>query len=64
MKQHGLQMNGIEVDLAKRVLSHTRGDTTREKREDEEFNNSCEDDTTLNPESTGSDGGITYVKRK
>ena len=32
LKQHGLQINGIEVDLAKRVLNHTRWDTTRDKR--------------------------------
>ena len=42
LKQHSLKINGIEVDLTKRVLSHARGVSTRDIREDEEFNNSVE----------------------
>ena len=64
LKQHGLKIYGIGVDLTKRVLSHARGATTRDIREDEEFDNSCEDDITFDPESTDSAGGITYVKRR
>ena len=55
MKQHGLKINGIEVDLPKRVLSHARGDTTRDIREDKEYNKSYEHDTILEPESSDSD---------
>ena len=36
---------GTEVDLTKRVLSHARGNTTRDICEDKGLNNSCEDET-------------------
>ena len=39
-----MQLNGIT--LTKRVLSHARGNAARDVLEDEEFNNSCEGDTT------------------
>ena len=52
------------LDLTKLVLIHARGVTTRDIREYEEVYDSRGDDTTLDPESTAPDGGITYVKRR
>ena len=48
----------------KKVLSHARGNTTRdifEKRK-RECSNSCEDDTILETESSDSYGGITFFE--
>ena len=39
----------FEVDLTKRVLSHARGNTTTDVREDQEYNESWEGDTMLEP---------------
>jgi len=56
-KQHGLKISGSKADfLTKRVLSHARGNAARDVLEDEEFNNSCEDDTTSESESSDSNG--------
>ena len=60
LKQHGLKTSGSKADLTKRVLSHARGNAARDVLEDEEFNNSCEDDTTSESESSDSDGENTY----
>lgn len=57
-EQHGLKINGIEVDLTKRALNHAHWVTTRDIRKDEEFDDSYGDDKTLDPESTDPDGGI------
>ena len=46
LKQHGLKIRGNKADLTKRVLSHARENAARDVLEDEEFYNSCEDDTT------------------
>ena len=63
LKQHGLKISGSEADLAKRVLSHARGNAARGVLEDEEFNNSCEDDTTSESELSDSDEENTYVEK-
>ena len=62
LKQHGLKISGSKADLTKRVLSRARGNAARDVLEDEEFNNSCEDDTTSESESSDSDGENTYVE--
>ena len=63
LKQHGLKLSGSKADLTiKRVLSHAHGNTVRDVLEGEEFNNSCEDDTTSESESSNSDGESTYVE--
>ena len=62
LKQHGLKRSGSKADLTKRVLSHARGNAARDVLEDEEFNNSCEDDTTSESESSDSNGENTYVE--
>ena len=59
-KNHGVKMNGIDVELTERFLSHPRGNTSRDICEVKEVNNSCED-RILKPESNDSDGGITYL---
>jgi len=41
---------------------HARGNAARNVLEDEEFNNSCGDDTTTESESSDSDGENTYVE--
>ena len=56
LKQHGLKISGNKADLTERVLSHARGNAARDVLEEEEFNNSCEDDTTSESESSDSDG--------
>ena len=61
-KQHGLKISGSKADLTKLVLSHARGNAARDVLEDEEFYNSCEDDTTLESESSDSDGENSYVE--
>ena len=62
LKQHGLNIKGSKADLTKRVLSHARGNAARDVLEDEEFNTSCEDNTTSESESSDSDGENTYVE--
>ena len=62
LKQHGLKISGSKADLTKRVLSHARGNAARDVLEDEEFYNSCEDDTTSESESSDSDGENSYVE--
>ena len=61
LKQHGLKISGSKADLTKRVLSHARENAARDVLEDEEFYNSCEDDTTTESESSDSDGENSYV---
>jgi len=61
LKQHGLKTSGSKADLTKRVVTHARGNATRNVLEDE-FNNSCEDDTTSETESSDSNGENTYVE--
>jgi len=46
LKQHGLKISGTKAHLTKQVLGHACGNATRDVLEDEEFNTSCEDDTT------------------
>ena len=58
LKQHGLKISESKADLTKRVLSHA----ARDVLEDEEFYNSCEDDTTSESESSDSEGENSYVK--
>ena len=62
LKQHGLKINGSKADLTKRVLSHAPENAARDVLEDEEFYNSCEDDSTSESESTDSDGENSYVE--
>ena len=45
LKQRGLTISGSMADFTKRVVSHARGNASRDVLEDEEFNNPCEDDT-------------------
>jgi len=54
LKQHGLKIRGTKADLTKHAA--------RDVLEDEEFNNSCEDDTTSESESSESDGENSYVE--
>ena len=61
LRQHGLKISGSKADLTKRVLSHARGNAARDVLEEEEFNNSCGDDTTSESESSDSDGENSYV---
>jgi len=61
LKQHGLKIGGSKADLTKRVLSHARGNAARDVLEDE-FYNSCEDDTNLESESSDSVGENSYVE--
>ena len=53
---------GDTGSLTKRVLSHARENAARDVLEDEEFYNSCEDDTTSESESSDSDGENSYVE--
>ena len=62
LKQHGLKISGSKADLTKRVLSRARENAARDVLEDEEFYNSCEDDTTSESESSDSNGENTYVE--
>ena len=62
LKQHGLKISGNKADLTKRVVSHARRNAARDVLEDEEFNNSCEDDTTSESKSSDSDGENTCVE--
>ena len=62
LKQRGLKISGSMADFTKRVVSHARGNAARDVLEDEEFNNSCEDDTTSESESSDSDGENSYVE--
>ena len=45
LKQRDLKISGSMADFTKRVVSHARENASRDVLEDEEFNNSCEDDT-------------------
>ena len=54
MKQHGLKISGSKADLTKHAA--------RDVLEDEEFINSCEDDTTLESESSDSYRENSYVE--
>jgi len=45
LKLRGLKISGSMADFTKRVVSHARGNASRDVLEDEEFNNACEDDT-------------------
>lgn len=62
MKQHCIKINGIEVNLIKRGLGHAHGVTTRDTSKEKEYNNSCEDETILEPEVSDFDGAIKYVE--
>ena len=62
LKQRGLKISGSMADLTERVLSHACGNAARDDLEDEEFNSSCEDDTTSESESSDSNGENTYVE--
>ena len=62
LKQHGLKISGSKADFSKRFVSHARGNASRDVLEDEEFNNSCEDDTISESESSDSDGENSYVE--
>ena len=62
LKQRGLKISGSMADFTKRVVSHARGNASRDVLEDEEFNNSCEDDTISELESSDSDGENSYVE--
>jgi len=61
LEQHDLKISGSKADLTRRVLSHARGNAARDVLEEEEFNNSCGDDTTSESESSDSDGENSYV---
>jgi len=52
LKQRGLKISGSMADFTKRVVSHARGNPSRDVLEDEEFNYSCEDDTISESESS------------
>ena len=54
LKQHGLKISGSKADLTRYAA--------RDALEDEEFNSSCEDDTTSESESSYSDGENSYVE--
>ena len=62
LKQHGLKISGSKADLTKRVFSHARENAARDVLENNEFYNSCEDDTTSESESSDSDGENSYVE--
>ena len=62
LKQHGLKISGSKADLTKRVLSHARENAARDVLGDEEFYNSCEDDTASESESSDSNGENTHVE--
>ena len=62
LKQRGLKISGSKADFTKRVVSHARGNASRDVLEDKEFNNSCEDDTISESESSDSDGENSYVE--
>ena len=62
LKQCDLKISGSMADFTKRVVSHARGNASRAVLEDEEFNNSCEDDTISESESSDSDGENSYVE--
>jgi len=62
LKQRDLKISGIMADFTKRAVSHARGNASRDVLEDEEFNNSCEDDTISESESSNSDGENSYVE--
>ena len=62
LKQRGPKISGSKAVLTKRVLSHARGNAARDVLQDEEFNNSCEDNTTSEAESSDSDGENSYVE--
>ena len=40
LKQRGLKISGSMADFTKGVVSHARGNASRDVLEDEEFNNS------------------------
>ena len=61
LKQRGLKISGSMADFTKRVV-RPRGNASRDVLEDEEFNNSCEDDTISESESSDSDGENSYVE--
>ena len=61
-KQHSLKISGSKAVLTKRVLSYARGNAARDVLQDEEFNNSCEDNTTSESESSDSDRENSYVE--
>jgi len=50
------------TDFTKRAVSHASGNASRDVLEDEEFNDSCEDDTISESESSDSDGENSYVE--
>jgi len=54
LNQHGLKIRGSKADLTKHAARDVLGD--------EEFNNSCEDDTTSESESSDSGGENSYVE--
>ena len=62
LKQRDLKISGSMADFTKRVVSYARGNASRDVLEDEEFNNSCEDDTISESESSDSDGENSYVE--
>ena len=62
LKQRGLKISGSKADFTKRVVSHARGNASRDVLEDEEFSNSCEEDTISESASSDSDGENSYVE--
>ena len=62
LKQRGLKISGSMADFTKQVVSYARGNASRDVLENEEFNNSCEDDTISESESSDSDGENSYVE--
>ena len=62
LKMYGLKISRSKTDLTERVLSHTRGNAARDVLGDEEFNNSCEDDTTSESKSRDFVGENSYVE--
>jgi len=62
LKEHGLKIRGSKADLTKRVLSHAHENAARDVPEDEEFYNSCKDDTTSESESSNFAGENSYVE--
>ena len=62
LKQRDLKISGSMADFTKRVVSHARENASRDVLEDEEFNNSCEDDTISESESSDSGGDNSYVE--
>ena len=62
LQQRDLKISGSMADFTERVVSHARGNASRDVLEHIEFNNACEDDTISESESSDSDGENSYVE--